>query len=162
MVRLSVLRNHPVVCENRPLGLLQGISLDDQQRRIEALIVSCGFRGKRVVLPQDVRAVAGGFILAQKAQKYKRSLEKPLCTFVRDTTGLLVGHISDYAIDEHALCVTAIELSPGYLPDESKKRLWMFAYARASNDAPEVTIPADLRSERILSREGIDECAYLP
>ena len=162
MVRLSVLRNYPVICANKPLGLLQGISLDEQQRRIEALVVSCGFRGKCIVFPEDVRAVADGFILAQKAQKYKRSLEKPLCTFVRDTTGLLAGYITDYAIDEHAMRVTAIELSPGYLPGERKKRLWMYAYARMADGVAEVTIPASLLGEPILSREGIDECAYLP
>lgn len=162
MVRLSALRNYPVVCENKPLGLLQGISLDEQQRRIEALIVSCGFRGKRIVLPEDVRAIADGFILAQKAQKYKRSLEKPLCTFVRDTTGLLAGRITDYAIDEEALRVAAIELSPGYLPGERQKRLWMYAYAHNGADASEVTVPASFHGELNLSREGIDECAYLP
>lgn len=160
MVRLSALRNTPVICENRQLGLLQGISLDDAQRQIEALIVSCGFRGKRIVLPEDVRAIADGFILARRSEKYKRAYEKPPCAFVRDTSGLLVGRVTDYAIDEGALCVTAIELSPGYLPSERRARLWMYAYARMG--ALEVSIPAGLQRERILSREGNDECAYLP
>ena len=160
MVRLSALRNCPVVCENRQLGLLQGISLDEAQRTIEAFIVSCGFRGKRIVLPSEIRSICGGFILAGRAEKYKRSFEKPLCPFVRDTSGLLAGRVTDYAIDERALRVAAIELSPGYLPGERQRRLWMYAYARA--DALEVSVPASLLRGPNLSREGIDECAYRP
>ena len=162
MVRLSALRNHPVICEGRPLGLLQGISLDETQRNVQALIVSCGFRGKRVVLPQDVVSMADGFILARQVQKYKRALEQPLCAFVRDTSGVLTGRITDYAIDERALRVAAIELSPGYLPGERRSRLWMYAYARANGSANELTIPGSLHRELILTREGTEECAYLP
>ena len=46
---MSALRNLPVICENKRLGLLQSISLDPAQKRVSALIVSCGMRGKRVV-----------------------------------------------------------------------------------------------------------------
>lgn len=162
MVRLSALRNHPVICDGKPLGLLQGISLDEAQRNVEALIVSCGFRGKRVVLPEDVESMADGFILVRQAQKYKRALEQPLCAFVRDTSGVLTGRITDYAIDERALQVTAIELSPGYLPGEWRSRMWMYTYARTGGDAGELTIPACLSRELILTREGTEECAYLP
>lgn len=162
MVRLSALRNHPVICGGRPLGLLQGISLDEAQRSVAALIVSCGFRGKRVALPEDVESIGNGFILVSQARKYKRSLEQPLCAFVRDTSGALAGRITDYAIDERSLRVTAIELSPGYTPGEWRSRLWMYAYARADGGAGELTVPACLSREPILTREGTEECAYLP
>lgn len=162
MVRLSALRNHPVILGDRPLGLFQGISLDAAQRQIEALIVACGFRGKRVVLPRDVRAVAGGFILAERALRYDRRCERPLCAFVRDTTGLLAGRVTDYAIDERRLCVTAIELTPGYLPAERRRRLWMYAYARSDVREGELTVPASLLSAPYLCGEGMEGCAYLP
>lgn len=162
MVRLSALRNYPVILGDRPLGLFQGISLDAAQRQIEALIVACGFSGKRVVLPCDVRAVADGFILAERAQRYRRRYERPPCAFVRDTTGLLAGRVTDYAIDERALRVTAIELSPGYLPAERGKRLWMYAYARSEQREDELTVPASLLSVPYLCGEGMEGCAYLP
>ena len=67
MVRMSALRNLPVICENKRLGLLQSISLDPAQKRVSALIVSCGMRGKRVVPAEDVLALADGFILSRRA-----------------------------------------------------------------------------------------------
>ena len=86
MVRMSALRNRPVVCGNKRLGLLQSVSLDSAQKRVRALIVSCGVFGKRVVPGQDVLAIADGFILASGVQRYRRVFETPPCAFVRDTT----------------------------------------------------------------------------
>lgn len=162
MIRLSALRNMPVVCGGRPLGLFQGIGLDEAQREIEAIVVSCGFRGKRVVLAQDVLAVSDGFILAKEARKYKRAYEKPACLFVRDTSGLLAGRVTDYAIDERSLRVMAIEFACGYSPGERRKRLWMYAYARSAPQSPEMTVPASFCDGSILPEEGIVRCACLP
>ncbi len=153
MVRLSALRNRPVICEGKPLGLLQSVSLDDDQRGVEALIVSCGFRGKHVVLGRDVLSVADGFILAGRAIKYKRSLERPLCRFARDTTGLLAGRVTDFAIDEGALRVAAVQLAPGYLPGERGRRMWLYVYARGDAGTGEITVPALLDRGTILCRE---------
>lgn len=151
---MSILRNYPVICHEKRLGLLQNISLDTAQKRVLALIISCGMRGKRVILSQDVLSVADGFILADKAEKYKKALEKTPCTFVRDTTGLLCGRVTDYAIDENTLCVRAIEVIPGYWPNERRARIWMYDYARAER-ASELTVPACLGCELIETREGI-------
>lgn len=159
MVRMSVLRNYPVICDEKRLGLLQSISLDTAQKRVCALIVSCGMRGKRVVLPEDVLSVADGFILARQAGKYKRRFEIPACRFARDTTGLLAGRVTDYAIDEKTLQIEAIEIIPGYLPSERRAFLWTYAYVRADERKLELTIPACLGSELIDSREGTS-CAY--
>ena len=71
MVRMSALRNVPVICHSRQIGLLQSISLDAARKRVHALVVSCGMRGKRVVLGQHVQAIADGFILADQDEKYK-------------------------------------------------------------------------------------------
>lgn len=156
---MSVLRNYPVICHEKQLGLLQSISLDTAQKRVCALIVSCGMRGKRVVLPEDVLSVADGFILARQAGKYKRRFEAPTCRFARDTSGLLTGRVTDYAIDERTLEIAAIEIMPGYLPAERRALLWTYAYARADERKLELTIPACLGSELIDSREGTS-CAY--
>lgn len=162
MVRMSILRNIPVICENKQLGLLQSISLDSAQKRVLALIVSCGMRGKRVVLPEHVLSIADGFILADEVQKYKRAYETQLCSFVRDTTGLLCGRVGDYALCEETLCVAAIELIPGYLPGESRNRIWLFVYERPNEEAGELLVPISLGSELILSKEEVKSCVYPP
>ena len=74
MVRMSILRNYPVICDKKQLGLLQSISLDTAQKRVCALIVSCGMRGKRLILPEHVLSIADGFILAERVEKYNQLL----------------------------------------------------------------------------------------
>lgn len=162
MVRMSTLRNCPVICGNRQIGLLQSVTLDAAQKRVYALIVSCGIRGKRVVLPQDVLSIADGFILASAVQKYHRSQENAPCAFLRDTTGLLAGYVTDHAIDESTLQVQAIEMAPGYLPSERKLRIWVYTYVRPDDADNELTIPAFLCSEPTFSREGNEICAHPP
>lgn len=160
MVRMSVLRNLPVICDEKRLGLLQSISLDTAQKRVRALIVSCGMRSKRVVLPEDVISIADGFILVSRAQKYKRTMETAPCLFVRDTTGLLCGCVTDYAIDEKTLTVDAIEIIPGYLPTERRHRLWAFSYECSGGE--ELSVPSCLGSELDFSREGSKPCVCPP
>lgn len=159
---MSILRNYPVICGKKQLGLLQSVSLDPAQKRVCALIVSCGMRGKRVVLPEDVVSIADGFLLVRQADKYRRAMETAPCVFVRDSTGLLCGRVTDYAIDEATLAIQAIEMIPGYLPGERRCRLWIYAYVRADEDAGELSVPACLGSELIFSREGTETCACPP
>ena len=91
MVRLSALRNMPVIQGKQRLGLLQSVSLDEARKRVRALIVSCGIRGKRVIPPDCVQSIGDGFILAEASRRYHRSDEPSPCPFVRDSAGLLVG-----------------------------------------------------------------------
>ena len=162
MVRMSILRTYPVICDKKQLGLLQSISLDTAQKRVCALIVACGMRGKRLILPEHVLSIADGFILAERVEKYKRSAETAPCVFIRDTTGLLCGRVTDYAIDETTLHIEAIEMIPGYLPAERRCRLWVFEYARSDQAAEELTVPVCLGSELMFSREENESCAYPP
>lgn len=154
MIRLSALRNRPVVCGHKRLGLLQSVSLDSAQKRVCALIVSCGVLGKRVVLPQDVEAIADGFILVRRALRYRRMFETPPCAFARDTTGLLTGRVTDYAIDEATLDVAAVELTTGYLQPSREARLWVLDYVRQGEQSQELTVPACLGRELINVGEG--------
>ena len=142
MIRLSEIRNCPVVCGDKRLGVLQEIILDAAQKRVQALIVSCGLRGKRVVARSSIVCIADGFILADGFEKYRRSKEEARCCFVRDTLGRLSGYVSDYAIDRRTLNVFALEIVPGYLPCERRGRFWMYAYARTDAKSLELTIPA--------------------
>lgn len=162
MIRMSILRNYPVICCNRQVGLLQSINLDAAQKRVCALMVSCGFRGKRVILPQNVLSIADGFILADEVKKYKRAYDREPCVFVRDTTGLLTGKVTDYAIDEQTLGIQAVEMMLGYLPSQRRTRIWIYEYARADAQQDELIVPASLGSELTFSREGNERCACPP
>lgn len=154
MIRMSSMLNWPVILQNRQEGLLQSVSLDSAQKRVYALIVSCGIRGKRIVFAPQVRSIADGFILVDSIEKYKRRYETDACRFVRDTTGLLTGSITDYAIDENTLSIQALEMIPGYLPSERKVRIWVYEYVRTDRESTELIVPASLGRELILSREG--------
>ena len=153
MIRMSALRNTPVICCSRQIGLLQSISLDAARKRVHALVVSCGMRGKRVVLGQHVQAIGDGFILADQAEKYKRIYEKADSPFVRDTTGMLTGCVTDYAVDEKTLDILAVEIMPGYWPASSRQRFWAFAYYIADGTDGSLIVPASLGSGLIVSRE---------
>ena len=154
MVRMSALRNCPVICQNRQIGLLQSVRLDAAQKRVQALVVSCGLRGKCVVLGRQIQAVTDAFILAEQTERYRRAYEEKGSSFVRDTTGMLAGCITDYALDERTLAVQAIEILPGYWPASCRKRLWAFAFHHAEEPDGSLIVPASLGSELIFQREG--------
>jgi len=147
VIRMSAIRNLPVICEEKQIGLLHSVVLDEAQRSIRVLIVSCGLRGKRIVLRGDVLALSDGFILVARSQRYRRAAEKQGCLFVRDTTGLLVGRIADAALDERTLEVAAILVATGVLPPGRSGGIWAFAYVCTDERTLEVTVPVSLGSE---------------
>lgn len=160
MIRMSILRNFPVICGHRQIGLLQNASLNEAQKQVLALIVSCGIRGKRVILPESIEAIGKGFIIAREVQRYRRAQETAPCSFIRDTSGLLCGRVTDYAINEATLAIEAVEMVSGYLGSARKRRIWIYDYQRSENHAEELIVPACLGSELTLAREGNEQCAY--
>lgn len=162
MIRMSILRNFPVVCGHRQIGLLQSVSLNEAQNQVLALIVSCGIRGKRIVEPGSIEAVGKSFIVARVVQRYKRTRETVPCSFIRDSSGLLCGRVTDYALDEKTFSVQAVEMSAGYIGKMRRTRLWIYDYRRSENHAEELIIPARLGHELTFAREGNEECAYPP
>lgn len=156
-----MLRNVPVVLGERNIGLFQTACFDPAQKRVCALIVSCGMHGKRIVKAQDVRMIAEEFILIDGFSKYRRSNKQQNTPFVRDTTGLLAGRVTDYAIDRKTLDVMAIEVTPGYLFGEQHKRTWIYAYNRTKTDEA-LSIPAVLHNCPYLSREENEICECPP
>ena len=162
LIRVSILRNYPVICNHRQIGLMQGVSLNEAQNQVRALIVSCGIRGKKLILPKDIVAFGEGFILVDKASIYARSYESSPSVFVRDTTGLLCGRVTDYAMNESTLEIEAVEMIPGYIGRERRFRVWVYAYVPAEHRNLELVIPACIGNELRLKREGNEACAYRP
>ena len=102
-----------------------------------------------------MQAIADGFILVHQTEKYKRGYEKAISPFARDTTGLLAGCVTDYALDEKTLDVLAAEIMPGYWPAENRRRIWTFSYRNAQEANGDLIIPVLPGSGLIFSREGI-------
>jgi len=154
MIRMSALRNRPVVLSNRQIGYLQTAILDHAQKRVQALIVSRGIQGKCIVLPEQVCHMTDCCILIDGMKKYERMSEKRPCRFAVDTTGRLVGRITDYAVSPKRLEIIAVEIMPGYMPPELSVRIWIYEYQRAANAAHTLTIPALNSYEPTYSWEG--------
>lgn len=147
MIRISSLRNLPIICGGQQIGILQNATFDAAQKRVCALIASCGFRGKRIIRADEVLSVTDSFILAEASKEYRRSREAASCRFVRDSTGILSGYVTDYAIDEVTLAVIAIEITQSHLPSAQKKRIWAYEYSRPSSESEELIVPSCLGSE---------------
>lgn len=162
MIRMSAMRNSPVVCSGKQIGIMQNILLDEEQKSVKALIISCGIRGKRIALKRDILSISDDFILIKRDSKYQNMLEKNTCQFVRDTAGLLTGRITDYAIDKTNFIVYAIEIILGYTMNEHKKRAWIYDYQKSNKDKSELIIPISLGTERIISEEENVACECQP
>ena len=147
MIRMNVLRNCPVICHARRVGLLQHITLNQSQKTVRALIVSGGLKGKRVVIPENVLAVTSEFILVKQTEPYDRSIEIDPYAFVRDTTGSLIGKVSDYLLDEQELKVLAAELTEGYFHAGRGARKWLYTYAPSEQWTGEIIVPSDISCE---------------
>lgn len=148
-----MLRNYPVVQKERQVGLLQSIRFDAARKRVCALVVSCGMHGKRIVPAEYILVIADSFILIDGMERFRRANQQETWPFIRDTTGLLIGRTSDYAIDRQTLEVCAIECILGYGFKERTCRIWIYEYAVA-NALDEFAIPDILCSKPIFSREG--------
>lgn len=155
MVILSMLQNTPVIEGSRQIGLLQGISLDPTQKRVRALIVSRGFRGKCLIPREDILSVSNGFILAGSLQRFSRKFDRIGCAFVRDTDGRLIGRVTDYAINPISFQLTAIAFSPGSLPPECFVRIWAYAFEHRIGEPHTITVPISFCHEPIVSKEGM-------
>jgi len=148
MLKMSVLRNTPVIMNQKMIGVVQSLHLDMMQKRVCALSISCGLRGRRFIIPADVQNLANGFIIASKVYRRGQIESHHPTLFVRDSTGILVGCVTDYAISEKDMQLEAIEMRMGFLPREYRIRLWVidFSYHPSKH---EIIVPVSLGCELI-------------
>jgi len=102
---------------------------------------------------EDIISISDGFILAKKAIRSRQSVSQSCPCFVRDSTGLLIGRITDYAISESDLQLAAIEMQVGLLGHERRIRIWIMDYSCTSNEN-EIIVPSSIGSELIYSIRG--------
>ena len=139
---MSRMRNTPVVCNDRQIGYLQGAKLDDGQKKVQAFVIAQGLKGKGLVYPEAVKVISEEFIIALCIAKYDRKFPVQNASFAYDTDGLMIGIVSDYAVEEKTLSVEAIEVKRGYLPCERNDRIWFYRYSSSEHRKNDVIVPA--------------------
>ena len=159
MIRMSMLRNTPVIRGEQQIGYFQSVCFDQARKRVRAFVISSGMHGKRIVEAQHIRTITDGFILVNGWSKYHRGHKQQTALFVRDISGLLVGCVTDYAIDEETLEVLAIEMISAYLPKEIARRDWMYTY-NFMKDSGELCIPSILNNQQYFFMEGFETCGF--
>lgn len=161
LIRMSMLRNTPVIMGERQVGLLQSVCFDHTRKTVRALIVSGGMKGKRMVYARHVLMMTERFILIDGWQKCRKADQQQNGLFVRDPTGILAGRVTDYAIDDATLDVLAIEIAQGYLPVENHCRTWVYTYSPIP-DAEEISIPVVLHGLPCYFKGGNEACGCPP
>ena len=141
MIRMSMLRNCPVLCQEKQIGLLQNIRLDSVQNAVHSLIVGGGFKGKRIVKKEQILCLQRDYILILGSDRYNKGQGQQSARFVRDSSGVLCGRITDYMLDEKTLCVKAFEIMCGYIPHTQRKRLWTFSWFTQNCCSDEIVVP---------------------
>ena len=148
MIRMSTMRNTPVIIGQKTIGVLQSFDIDMAQKRVCALNVACGLRGRYMILPKDVVTISPEFILAENTVRSGQFDGKKNARFVRDSTGFLIGYVTDYAVSEENLQLAAIEMRIGFFPGEHKIRIWIMDFTCPSSER-EIIVPSALGSELI-------------
>jgi len=151
--RLNAVRNLPVIMQSKRVGMLLGISVDLYTKQATDIIVACGLRGKRRIQCRYISAIAEGFILIDDTAHSTVDHGGINRVFAFDTTGVLIGRASDYAIEESSMEIQAIEIITGYLPGIYPRKTWIFDYECIGTG--EILLPASIRCGLIdLEREG--------
>ena len=159
---MSSIRNTPVIHRDKQIGFLQNVVLDDEQKRVQAFIVARGLKGKCLVPSEAVTVISGEFMIADFLEKYDRCYEKHGSFFAIDTDGLMIGKVSDYAIDEEALRICAIEVMRGYLPSERRDRIWFYSYSMGESKTREIIVPTFIQLSQCEWKEGEEACGSQP
>lgn len=147
MLRISDLRNTPVIINQKTVGILHSISIDMVQKKVHALHVSCGLLGRRLVMPEDILNITNEFILVGSIYRYKHPVNSSNARFIRDSTGMLIGYVTDYIINtEHEFQLEAVEMRVGFLPKEYAVRIWALDFFCQIQD-DELIVPASLGCE---------------
>lgn len=157
MIRMSQLRNIPVILGEHQIGIVQSMLLDQMRKRVCAFVVSGGMRGKKIVSAQHICVLGEDFIMVDGWCRYRRNDKQQIEMFVRDTSGLLVGRVTDYAIDKRTLEVIAVEVLSGYLPHSWQAKSWMYEYC-FSADSDELCTPSIIHNQPNFSEEEFKAC----
>ena len=114
------------------------------------------------MLAEAVSTISKEFIIADSLAKYNRRCESRGTFFVIDTDGLIIGKVSDYAIDEDTMSVCAVEIMRGYLLSERNNRIWFYSYSVGEGRGRELIVPTYTQSSQCERKEREETCGSRP
>lgn len=155
---MNSLRNTPIIMENKRIGLLSGMIFDLRDKRAKDIVAACGLRGKRRIDCQHIMTLADGFILVDDTTRSRLQLNCSKKVFAFDTSGVLIGCISDYAIDESSMRIIAVEVTTGYYPGKYMRRIWVFDFEYINSE--EILLPASIGYELMDLKKGENMCVW--
>lgn len=158
MFRVNAVRNVPVIMGNKRIGLMMGLHFDLHAKRATEMVVACGLRGKRRIECKYVTGITDEFILVDDTAKSAPERGRINKAFAFDTTGLLVGSVSDYAVDESSMSILASEVTTRYHPGTYSRQIWVFDYEYIKTG--EILLPASIGCELIGTKKEEEICAW--
>ena len=127
MKRLNEVIGLPVMCGGQRMGFVSALCLSPDAHDVIGLNMQRSFRGGIFVPESGIRRLGERFVEIDRPQAQKTrpgAKFAPAC----DTQGMQLGLITDAAIDEQTLHVTALEISFGPLDDLIGGRRWVHRF----------------------------------
>lgn len=141
MKRLNEVVGLPVMCGGQRMGFVSALCLSPDVHDVVGLNVQRTFRSGIFVPESGIRRIGDRCvdILPPQVQKPRAPTRfSPAC----DVQGMQLGLITDAAIDEKTLRITALEISFGPLDDLIGGRRWVHRFtAEAETGRVVITLP---------------------
>lgn len=137
MRRLNEVIGLPVMCGGRRVGVVSSLCLSPDARDVTGLNMQRGFRGSIFVPGRSIRLLGEKQVeVAPLKEEKARHAARfgPVC----NAQGMKLGLITDAAIDERTLHVTALEVTFGPIDDLISGRRWV---RRFTAQAHRIVIP---------------------
>ena len=128
MIRISMLRNCPVFCCEKQVGLLHKVCISPEDNRIGALIVAGGFSGKRLVHAEQILSITQSIIRITGSLKYRREQDRENPRFVCDSNELLLGKITDFMLCAETNAISAFQMVTGFITKQERKHIWICSW----------------------------------
>ena len=129
MTRANRLIGLPVILDGAKIGVVDQLDFSPDARQISALTVQTNGLKSGSIPACNVQLVGENAVLVTAAPVQRRS-GRFVPGRVRDTSGLMLGIVTDVMVDETTLSVTALELSFGPIDDILTGRRWVKEFSR--------------------------------
>ena len=141
MTRANRLIGLPVILDGAKIGVIDQFDFSRDARQISALSVQTNSLRSGSIPAHDVQLVGENVVLVSAKPGPQRG-RKFTPGRVRDTSGLILGVVTDAMLDETTLCVTALELSFGPIDDLLTGRRWAKEFS-VDPKSGETIVPCD-------------------
>lgn len=147
MIRISMLRNCPVFCGERQVGLLHKVCISPKTNAVGSLVVAGGFAGKRLVSAAQILSITRSAIQISGSLKYCKELDLENPRFVCDSNELLLGKITDCMLCAETNAISAFQMVAGFLTALERKRIWLYSWEYSTDLTDSIIVTQAQSSE---------------